>query len=71
MMTSEQIRSAGMQALQQRLGRAGMVRFLQLFSAGTGDYTKSRREWVDNQSLDELVGAIHSQHSARKSKRRA
>jgi hypothetical protein len=52
--TLEQIRREGLAALRSRLGRAGMVRFLQQFETGQGDYAAQRREWVDRTSLDEL-----------------
>jgi len=53
-MTLEQIRKAGLEALRKRLGRAGMIRFLQQFDAGRGDYAAERHGWVDQTSLDEL-----------------
>jgi hypothetical protein len=52
--TLEEIRQEGLDALRERLGRAGMIRFLQQFELGRGDYTVSRRGWVDETSLDEL-----------------
>jgi hypothetical protein len=52
--TLEEIRRAGLEALRERLGRAGMVRFLQQFSSCEGDYAKTRHDWVDRVSLDDL-----------------
>lgn len=52
--TLDQIRSAGLVALRRRLGRAGMIRFLQQFETGRGDYVLQRRAWVDATSLSEL-----------------
>jgi hypothetical protein len=52
--TLDQIRSEGLIALRERLGRAGMIRFLQQFESGAGDYAAERREWVDRTSLAEL-----------------
>ena len=54
MLTGEQIRREGLEALTERLGRAGMIRFLAQFDNGGGDYAKDRREWVDQTSLDEI-----------------
>ncbi len=54
-MTTEQIRARGLTALRQALGRAGMVRFLQQFERGAGDYTRDRREWVDRTSLEDIA----------------
>ena len=52
--TLDDIRRRGLDALLRRLGRAGMVRFLQQFEIGQGDYATKRHEWVDRISLDEL-----------------
>lgn len=52
--TLDDIRAEGLAALRERLGRAGLIRFLQQFELGEGDYTKQRREWVEKTSLDEL-----------------
>ncbi len=54
MQTLEEIRREGLDALEQRLGRVGMVRFLQLFETGSGDYVIDRREFVENTSLDSI-----------------
>ena len=44
--TDEEIQSEGMDALLKALGPADMVRFLQMFGEGHGDYTKERRQWL-------------------------
>ena len=36
--TLDEVRIEGLQALRERLGLADMVRFLQQFEAGQGDY---------------------------------
>jgi hypothetical protein len=54
--TLERIRQEGLEALKERLGRAGMVRFLQLFDSGSGNYATDRHNWVDSVSLDDLRG---------------
>ena len=58
MPTLEEIRQHGLEALRDRLGVAGMIRFLQMFSNGEGDYTKSRRAWLDKTSLDDIMAGI-------------
>jgi len=50
----DQIRREGLEALRERLGKAGMIRFMQQFETGKGDYAKERHEWVDATSLDEI-----------------
>lgn len=54
-MTTEQLRVRGLAALRQALGRAGMVRFLQQCDRGSGDYTRDRREWVGQLSLEQIM----------------
>jgi hypothetical protein len=41
-MTPEMLRERGLDALRRELGTAGMLRFLQQFSMGSGDYTAER-----------------------------
>jgi hypothetical protein len=53
-LTLEEIRRRGLLALRQELGRAGMIRFLQQFETGSGDYAQERHAWVDQTSLDDL-----------------
>jgi hypothetical protein len=52
--TLDEIRRAGLAALRQRLGRAGMIRFLQQFETGSGDYARERHAWVDGMTLPDL-----------------
>jgi hypothetical protein len=52
--TLDEIRREGLAALCERLGRAGMIRFLQQFENGSGDYAKERHAWVDRTSLEDL-----------------
>jgi hypothetical protein len=58
--TLEEIRQKGLHALRKELGRYGMIRFLQQFDAGRGDYTKVRHARVDNTSL--LGAAVQKAH---------
>jgi hypothetical protein len=52
--TLDEVRRDGMAALEERLGRADMVRFLQQFETGNGDYARQRRDWVDRTSLEDI-----------------
>ena len=52
--TLEKIRRDGLAALRERLGVVGMVRFLQQFDHGHGDYAKERHKWVDSISMDDI-----------------
>jgi len=52
--TLDEIRKEGIEALAKALGRVGMVRFLQSFDTGRGDYTKERHKWP-NESVEDIV----------------
>ena len=52
--TLDEIRRKGLEVLRRELGRAGLVRFLQQFETGSGDYAQERWKWVDGLSLEEL-----------------
>lgn len=64
-MTLEQIKLTGMQVLLQHLGAVGMVRFLQQFQTGWGDYTTERHTWLDQ---DEDVRTLAQKIIAQRSK---
>jgi hypothetical protein len=54
-MTLHEIRREGLDALLDRLGPAGTVRFLQQYDMGRGDYTKERHRRLDGVTIDEVV----------------
>jgi hypothetical protein len=57
-MTLLEIRREGFQALLDRLGPAGTIRFLQQYDPGRGDYTRDRHLWLDSLGDDETVAAV-------------
>ncbi len=57
-MTLEQIRQIGVKALSRELGPVGLVRFLQQFETGQGDYTAERHAWLGERSVQEVVQEI-------------
>jgi hypothetical protein len=56
--TNAQIRLIGLKALMRDLGPYGMIRFLQQFESGYGDYTLERRNWLGNDSVTGLAREI-------------
>jgi hypothetical protein len=62
--SQDEICRAGLQALRRELGIVGMLRFLQQFSKGHGDYTAERHELLGNPSVDEIVDAIERRKAA-------
>jgi hypothetical protein len=54
-----QVRQAGVQVLNRELGPTAMIRFLQQYERGYGDYSKERHEWMDNFSISDIVEQIN------------
>ncbi len=48
----------GWDALVKELGYAGATKFLLIYEAGSGDYTKIRRELFKDLKLDEILKEI-------------
>ena len=59
-MTAEQIRFQGLEALRRELGAVGMIRFMQQFSNGHGNYTEERHEWLDKLTVEEIMAQINA-----------
>ncbi len=59
-MTAEQIRFQGLEALRRELGAVGMIRFMQQFSNGHGNYTEERHEWLDKLTAEEIMAQINA-----------
>lgn len=56
----DEIRRAGLEALHRELGPVGMVRFLQQFQDGSGDYTAERAELLGHRTVAEIVASIEA-----------
>jgi hypothetical protein len=64
-MTLEEIRNAGLDVLNERLGAVGAVRFIQQTETGWGDYTAEREQWLGNPGLAMLFDAIKATEKTR------
>lgn len=53
-----QLRQRGIEALVKALGAVGMVRFLQQFDHGNGDYTSDRDALLANITLEDAIAQI-------------
>ncbi|MCI5148803.1 MAG: hypothetical protein D3916_05340 [Candidatus Electrothrix sp. MAN1_4] len=56
--TENEIQRLGLEALSRGLGVVGLIRFIQQFDKGHGDYVKDRQEWQEGYSLDSLLEAV-------------
>jgi len=63
--TLNEIRKRGIEALAKALGPIGMVRFIQSFDLGKGDYTRERFQWLE-QDMDEIIGEIERKRTRSK-----
>jgi len=48
-----------------------MIRFLQQFDKGSGDYTRERRKWVSETSLEEILAQAKKTRRVKRSPRAA
>jgi hypothetical protein len=49
------LRKLGLEALCKSLGPIGMVRFLQQYETGTGDYTRERDLWLRDINIESIA----------------
>ncbi|MBM4030910.1 MAG: hypothetical protein FJ291_03895 [Planctomycetes bacterium] len=62
-MTLNQIYEAGLEALNRELGPVGMVRFLQQFETGRGDYSRERRRLLGKTTVKALARKIQKRRT--------
>jgi hypothetical protein len=62
-MPLEEIRRVGLDALAGELGPVGMVRFLQQFENGSGDYTAERAELLGTPTVAQLAESLQRLHA--------
>jgi hypothetical protein len=60
-MTDAEIRAAGWQALIEKLGPAGALRFAIQTERGSGDYAMLRDQLLGAASVDELVARMREE----------
>ena len=56
--TEYEIQKSGIEALRKGIGVVGLIRFMQQFDKGHGDYVKDRQHWQKNYTVDTLLEAI-------------
>lgn len=59
------LRKVGLEAVAKALGPLGLVRFLQQFETGDGDYTKERERWLKGLSVQDIISEIKSKRKKR------
>jgi len=54
-MTDEQFERHALDIFRRELGVYGLARFLRVYRAGTGDYTRDRHQWLQGISVEDLT----------------
>lgn len=70
-LTDAEIRAHGWQALVDRLGLTGALRFTMQTERGTGDYARHRHRALGGLSVDQLLNRMRSAASRRPHRRAA
>ena len=63
-LTLEEIRQRGLDALVRELGPDGMIRFLQQFETGHGDYSRERHQWLAQLDVQTIADKIRQQRES-------
>lgn len=62
-MTDEEIYEIGLKVLSEKLGAAGMVRFLRQCEPTTGNFTEERKKWIgDEPDIRTIAKRIQRNH---------
>ena len=57
----ERIRREGLKALKEKLGVEGMIKFIQMYSDGKGDYTEERRKILKDLNKEDLQNFLREE----------
>ena len=62
-MTDEEIYETGLKVLSEKLGAAGMVRFLRQCEPAAGNFTEERKKWIaDEPNIRAIAKRIQRAH---------
>ena len=54
-MTDEDFERHALGILRRELGLDGLARFLRVYRAGTGDYTRDRHRWLEGATIQDVM----------------
>jgi hypothetical protein len=57
-MTDEEFERHALSVLRRELGVDGLTRFLRVYRAGTGDYTRDRHRWLAGATIQEIMAEV-------------
>jgi hypothetical protein len=62
-MTDEQFERHALDILHRELGVYGLARFLRVYRAGAGDYTRERHQWLEGITVQDLAQEFESRQA--------
>jgi hypothetical protein len=63
--SQEKIRTIGLEALARELGATGLIRFLEIYEQGSGDYPSERCNILSTQTAAQIAEKIRENHDER------
>lgn len=63
-LSPNEIRKKGLEALFESLGPSGMLKFLEQYEMGAGNYTEERKKWLKNKDIDSVIEEIKEQRES-------
>ena len=57
-MTDEEFERHALAILGRELGVDGVARFLRLYRAGSGDYTRDRHLWLETATVQDIMAEV-------------
>jgi hypothetical protein len=57
-MTDEEFERHTLALLQRELGVDGLARFLRVYRAGNGDYTRDRQRWLEGATIQDIMAEV-------------
>jgi len=62
-LTQDEIRSVGLEVLARELGPTGLIRFLQIYEHGDGDYTRERKDILPHKTAAQIAEEIRQKRN--------
>ena len=57
-MSDEDFERHALAILRRELGLDGLGRFLRVYRAGTGDYTRDRHRWLEGATIQDIMAEV-------------
>ncbi len=57
-MSDDEFEKHALAILHRELGVYGLARFIRVYHAGSGDYTRDRHQWLDGLSIQDVIAQL-------------